>query len=653
MGAEKMQDKIIKKAAVVTITSILLIVALTPSINSVSINKTNLKSTNMLNQEVTYDVFFGTISPPPKVVSNQSETTYNPGTLEHNTTYYWQIVAWNDLSESAEGSIWHFTTEVGLPSVETLNADPVGKTNATLNGKILEDGGDTCKIRFRYKEEGETEWIYPSDWHGSYNTDDTFSEYIDGLNLSTLYDFEAGVKNLASEEWGETKNFTTNANQPPVAVISAPSSADKKTSITFDGSGSYDPDGTITDYAWEFGDGNTDTGVVVSHSYQVSGPYTITLQVTDDDGAIGVVTHSITINNNAPVASWVADYYYIEPGQTVTFDGTGSYDPNGDSLTYEWKLGDGTIIGTDAIITYTFHTSGTFQVILTVTDDDPNNPMSDSYSGMIYVNSPPIADAGPDQVVNLFTGMPVQFDGSGSYDPDGTIVEYFWDFDDGETGYGMIIEHSYSTNEEFIVTLTVTDDQGATGDDTCIITVVVYLPDNDIDNTRANDILPQGTISSIPPNTPSNPYPEDGAIDVPIDVVLSWTGGQNHRPEPPIISGPTSGNPGTPYDYTFIGMDPDGDQIYYFIDWGDHTVEEWIGPFDSEDPQIVSHTWETKGTYTIQAKAKDTHGAEGEVSDFVVNMPRNKAIQRPFFNFLENHLNLFPILRLLLQKLGL
>ena len=59
---------------------------------------------------VTYDVYFGTTSPPEKIQSNQTETTYDPGTLDYETTYCWQIVAWDDSGESTEGDIWEFTT---------------------------------------------------------------------------------------------------------------------------------------------------------------------------------------------------------------------------------------------------------------------------------------------------------------------------------------------------------------------------------------------------------------------------------------------------------------------------------------------------------------------------------------------------------------
>ena len=128
----------------------------------------------------------------------------------------------------------------------------------------------------------------------------------------------------------------------------------------------------------------------------------------------------------------------------------------------------------------------------------------------------------------------------------------------------------------------------------------------------------------------------------------------NEPPYKPTIDGPTSGEAGTEYDYTFKAVDPDGDDLYYYIDWDDDTFEEWIGPYSSGEEVIVAHTWSEQGTYIIKAIAKDCcWGAESPESTFPVTMPRNRAINTPFLNFLQNHPNMFPILRLLLQRLGL
>jgi len=88
---------------------------------------------------------------------------------------------------------------------------------------------------------------------------------------------------------------------------------------------------------------------------------------------------------------------------------------------------------------------------------------------LVSPNIPPVAEAGPDRAVMIYEE--VSLDGSGSYDPDGSIVSYDWSFGDGDTGSGVTITHSYSTAGTYEVSLTVTDGSGATDTDTLIITV--------------------------------------------------------------------------------------------------------------------------------------------------------------------------------------
>jgi PKD repeat protein len=64
---------------------------------------------------------------------------------------------------------------------------------------------------------------------------------------------------------------------------------------TFDGSGSIDPDGTITSYTWNFGDNSTGQGISVSHSYAAAGTYTVTLTVIDDGGLSGAVSRNVSV----------------------------------------------------------------------------------------------------------------------------------------------------------------------------------------------------------------------------------------------------------------------------------------------------------------------------------------------------------------------
>ena len=258
-------------------------------------------------------------------------------------------------------------------------------------------------------------------------------------------------------------------NEPPIADAGPDQTAFVGETVTFDGSGSYDPDGTFMSYDWNFGDGTTGTGVITTHAYSAVGVYTVTLTVTDSEGATGTDTAlvNVTAPNEPPVADAGPDQMALV-GETVTFNGSGSYDPDGTIVSYDWDFGDGTN-GTGVTTTHAYSTAGIYTVTLTVTDNE-GAPGTDTASVNITApNEPPVADAGPDQTA--LVGETVTFNGSGSYDPDGTIESYDWNFGDGTNGTGVTTTHAYSTAGTYTVTLTVTDDEGAAGTDTAIVTV--------------------------------------------------------------------------------------------------------------------------------------------------------------------------------------
>jgi hypothetical protein len=106
-------------------------------------------------------------------------------------------------------------------------------------------------------------------------------------------------------------------------------------------------------------------------------------------------------------------------------------------------------------------------------------------------------------------------------------------------------------------------------------------------------------------------------------------------PATPTITGPAEGAPGNAYLYKLLTTDPDGDQVYYFIDWGDGQTNEWIGPYNSGAIATITHEWTEEGSYTIQAKAKDTYGVESDWSTLEVTMPvsveKHQATQLQYF----------------------
>ncbi len=179
------------------------------------------------------------------------------------------------------------------------------------------------------------------------------------------------------------------ANQPPVADANGPYSGTVGVAVQFDGTGSSDADGTIVAYDWDFGDGTTGTGATPSHAYMTSGSFSVTLTVTDDAGDTGIDTTSATIGlgDLPPVADPNGPYSGVV-GAEVTFDGSGSSDPDGTIVAYDWDFGDGGV-GTGANPTYIYGAAGLYNVTLTVTDD---TGLTDSASTTADIAAPGVLD---------------------------------------------------------------------------------------------------------------------------------------------------------------------------------------------------------------------------------------------------------------------
>jgi len=153
--------------------------------------------------------------------------------------------------------------------------------------------------------------------------------------------------------------------EPPVADISAPSTALVGEVVTFDGSGSSDSDGTIVSYSWEFGDTNTDTGVTVTHAYATTGNYTVNLTVTDNDGLNGTDTHNITIidipvsPHDVAITNVTSNNTRVKPGQEVAIEVTVENQGNHTEMFNVTAYADTTIIDILTDITLTSGNSTT------------------------------------------------------------------------------------------------------------------------------------------------------------------------------------------------------------------------------------------------------------------------------------------------------
>lgn len=238
------------------------------------------------NDIVTYNVYFGTTSNPQMVVNNQSSTTYNPGTLNYNTKYYWKIIAWDDKGSWTEGPLWYFTTETQTPP--QTNIPPIADANGPYKGyknqTITLDGSKS------YDTDGVIEyyrWDFTS--NGVWDTEWIEAETITYVYLSAgNYTISLEVKDDKAATNTDTSIVTILPIEedkiPPIAEANGPYKGLVNQNITFDAAGSYDIDGNITKYIWDFGDGTTSSSKNPIHSYISNGTYIVTLEVTDNSG---------------------------------------------------------------------------------------------------------------------------------------------------------------------------------------------------------------------------------------------------------------------------------------------------------------------------------------------------------------------------------
>lgn len=217
--------------------------------------------------------------------------------------------------------------------------------------------------------------------------------------------------------------------------------------------------------------------------------------------------------------------------------------------------------------------------------------------GSVTTSNPPVIPAAPSGPTHGVRNVEYLFSTS-TIDPDGDQILYMFSWDDGtssqwlgpySSGIPISTSHSWSEIGTYTVKVKAKDTNGATSDW-------------------------------------SQPHE--------ISIVL------NDAPDTPTISGPATGAPGKNYLFKVQTSDANGDDVYYYIDWGDGTSTEWIGPFNSGEQTTTIHRWGEKGTFTVKAKAKDIKGEESDWGTMDVVMPFDYRFS--FQTFVENLLQMFP-----------
>lgn len=269
------------------------------------------------------------------------------------------------------------TGGVNIPPTALINANPVvgnAPHSVTLNGSGSTDIDGVI-----------------ADYHWS------FGDGQSGAGISAVHDYvQVGLYEVVltvTDNSGATGTQTTfinvgvdsGANNPPVAVFNAlPDSGVVPLEVIFDASDSADSDGTIASYNWDFGDNQSGSGMIVSHSYGLAGSYTVTLTVTDNDLAASTYSKNITAAPSEPDMHPPIAFFNAQPSQgyvplTVDFDASGSTDSDGVIINYAWDFGDGHA-GTGMETSHQYTSPAIYVVTLTVTDNDS---LTNTYSATI------------------------------------------------------------------------------------------------------------------------------------------------------------------------------------------------------------------------------------------------------------------------------
>jgi len=174
-----------------------------------------------------------------------------------------------------------------------------------------------------------------------------------------------------------------------------------------------------------------------------------------------------------PDASFAFDPTSPEVDETVIFDASGSSDIGGNIVSCEWDFGDQTT-ASGVTSTHAYSSEGIHIVMLIITDNDGIAGIATKIITVMPKPLPPDASF-TFSPASTEVGQTATFDASNSSDPDGTIINYFWDFGDGTTGAGITATHSYTLDGTYTVTLTVTDNDALT--DITIKTINDVIPE--------------------------------------------------------------------------------------------------------------------------------------------------------------------------------
>lgn len=494
-------------------------------------------------------------SPPGGTITSPNSATTTITGLQQGT-YIYQVTATDNLGATGTDQMQILVNPAPniLPTANAGADQTITLPTSTAN--LSGSGADTDGSIVSYA------WVKlaSSPSGGAISNANIAAPSLSGL-IQGVYQYQLTVTDNDGGIGKDTVRITVNAaaNIPPTANAGADQTITLPTSTTtISGLSSTDPDGTIVSYTWVKLAGSPAGGTLAtpnSATTNVSalqfGTYTYRLTVTDNNGAQGTDQMQITVNNAPnipPTANAGTDATITLPVNSTLLNGTGSSDPDGTIVSYSWThisgpSGSSITSPTASTTMVTGLTQGVHVYVLVVTDN--NGSTGQDFVQVTVnpavppVNQPPVAVAGADQVITLPTNS-VSLNGTGSSDPDGTIVSYLWTKIGGPVSGTFGTPNASTTNYTgltagvYSVRLKVVDNNGDSATDVLQITVNPAINVNPTANAGANQTITLPTNSTTLTGSGTDP---DGTI-----TGYAWT--QISGPNSAGITTPSSQNTG-------------------------------------------------------------------------------------------------------------
>ncbi len=584
---------------------------------------------------LTYDIYFGTNSNPPLIQSNWPTNSYDPGTMNYGTTYYWKIIAKDNYGVTTSSPIWYFTTNYA-PNPPN-NPNPTNGSNhidinANLGWTCTDPDGDPLTYDIYFGTNSNPPLVQNNQSSNSYDPGK--------MNYSTLYYW----KIVAKDNYGVATSsviwhFTTKPNSPP-NVPSNPNPPNNAIDIDTNADLSWtctDPDGDPLTYDIYFGTNSNPPLVQNNQSSNSYDPGTMNNYTTyywkivawDDQVAYtsGPVWSFTTAQNSAP--NIPSDPYPPNNATDIDLNADLSWictDPDGDPLSYDIYFGNSSnpslVQSNWSETTYDpgiLDANTTYYWMIIAWDivgNSASGPIWNFTTGQQMNENPyePYNPSPEDGATNVDVNTNLRWNGG---DPDGDPVTYDIYFSISYPPQQVASNHTSNVY-----------DPGTLDFETTYYWKIVAW-----DNHSART---SGPIWSFTTSNQINRPPIRPVIESILGILV----------------------PNRPYEYNFTSNDPDNDDVFFYVDWGDGTFEDWVGPYFSGETITINHTWPAKTMiYQIKTKAKDTYGSESDWGTFLVFVlsPRGsnssiiiRIIQR--IPILQRLLMIIPLINKLIKK---